>query len=109
VEDDESRRRFAYFRNEDGSQYGLSDGRWKLVLQDREGPAVRLFDLHADPGETRNVAGIETDRVVELRAALEAWRREALSVRPAMPPDTDLDERTLDQLEALGYVGGDGE
>jgi arylsulfatase A-like enzyme len=109
VAHDESPRRFAYFRNEDGTQYGLSDGRWKLVLHGRENPVARLFDLDADPGEVRDVAEIETDRVLELRAALEKWRSETLELRPDLPRDTDLDEQTLDQLEALGYVGGDRE
>lgn len=38
------------------------------------GPAVELFDVEADPGETRNLASAEPARVAALRDRLRTWR-----------------------------------
>ncbi|MBL9198998.1 MAG: hypothetical protein JNL39_00775, partial [Opitutaceae bacterium] len=44
--------------------------RWRLIV-DRAGGRVELFDLAADPQETRNVAAAQPDVVRELLARLE--------------------------------------
>ncbi|MBK8975704.1 MAG: sulfatase-like hydrolase/transferase [Planctomycetes bacterium] len=51
----------------------MSDGHWKLVVQD-DRPA--LFDLSADLGETNDVAARHPDRVAAMVAALAEWRRD---------------------------------
>jgi arylsulfatase A-like enzyme len=38
-----------------------------------------LFDLHADPGETRNIAATKPDRVAALAGELDRWREGALA------------------------------
>ncbi len=45
---------------------------------EQERPRVELYDLLADPGEMRNLAGVETcaDLRAQLDARLEAWMRE---------------------------------
>jgi hypothetical protein len=69
-----------------------------------------LFDLAADPGETRDVA---SERPADL--ARVAARLEEMSVAIGLPPlDTpllaegaaqpDVDEATRARLQALGYV-----
>jgi arylsulfatase A-like enzyme len=103
---DEPQRRFAYFRNEDGSQCGIQDGRWKLILNGAEQSEVSLFDTGSDPAEIVDLAKREPDRVRALRAELETWRTRSLAQRPQSQDRPDLDERTLQQLESLGYVGG---
>ncbi len=52
-------------------------GRHKLVHRLRSG-CEELYDLDADPGETRNLAAESTERVVALRALLERRRGSAL-------------------------------
>ncbi len=59
------------------SEAALLAGRWKLVRVFRppwQDPVDHLFDLAADPGETRDVAADHPDRVAELRARLAAFR-----------------------------------
>ena len=47
-------------------------GRWKLVDNDGK---LELFDIEADPGEKSNLAAREPDRVTQLKAAFDAWRK----------------------------------
>jgi hypothetical protein len=49
---------------------GLRDGRWKLIVDLGTGRA-RLFDVEADPGETRDLAVREAARVAVWRARIE--------------------------------------
>lgn len=49
---------------------------WKLVLQNGE---QRLYDVFADPTESRDVAAEHPERVASMAAAAEAWPRH---VRP---------------------------
>jgi arylsulfatase A-like enzyme len=52
----------------------IREGYWKLLVN-ADGTGAELYDLAADPNETRNRAGenaLETDR---LRAAVSKWRR----------------------------------
>lgn len=51
----------------------LIENRYKL-LTDLEAGEDLLFDLAADPGETKNLAAREPERVRTMRAALERWR-----------------------------------
>jgi uncharacterized sulfatase len=51
-------------------------GDWKLIVPDRRNVPdglIELFDLSHDPGETRNLAGEQPRRVVDLTARLDAW------------------------------------
>jgi arylsulfatase A-like enzyme len=62
----------------------------------------RLFDLAADPGETRDVARSHRRTVRELREQ----RRRILASRPApRPAPAAPDAATLERLRALGYLG----
>jgi len=70
---------------------------WKLV-------GARLFDLDADPLETRNLASVEGERLQDLNRAAEEW----LGLLP--PPAAervDLENSTREQLRALGYLSGE--
>jgi arylsulfatase A-like enzyme len=57
----------------------VRDGDWKLVLRGEEGPL--LFDLAADPAESRDLAGEQPERVAELLAKLAAWEAELAEPR----------------------------
>ena len=55
------------------------DGDWKLIqwysLEDESIVRVELFNLADDPGEHRDLAGKHPERVAELTAMLDAWKR----------------------------------
>lgn len=52
----------------------LRDGKWKLLTR-ADGSGAELYDLDADPGETRDLAGREPRRRVALWQRLQAWSR----------------------------------
>lgn len=64
-----------------------------------EAPEPELYDLAADPGETRNVLAGERRAYSELRQAMKAYDRR-LSAPAA------VDAETAAKLAALGYAGG---
>ena len=84
-----------------GEQKALVRWPHKLVLDVTTG-GTRLFDLEADPGETRDLAAehpaVRDRLAAELRATTEAAQRQA-TLQPAdFPPDT------IERLRELGYV-----
>jgi arylsulfatase A len=52
----------------------VRDGRWKLVEHYDDGK-VELFDLDADPEETRDVAAKQAARAAAMRTRLRDWRK----------------------------------
>lgn len=66
--------------------FALRDGRWKIVFgqgEDRVQPtegAGYLFDMHADPRETKNVWEEHPEVVARLTALMEAYRAKGRSV-----------------------------
>ena len=62
-------------------QEAVRSGRWKY-LRSRDGAGneatwtEHLFDLDEDPGERRNLAEEQPDRLLALREKLSAWKRE---------------------------------
>ncbi|MEZ5063385.1 MAG: sulfatase-like hydrolase/transferase [bacterium] len=77
------------------------DGRWKLI----EAPVPELYDLETDPGESRNLAVEQPDRVESLRADLHAFLARGGGLGSE---SMAVDEETRRRLDALGYVGGAG-
>jgi len=78
-------------------QTALVSGGLKLIAP--EAGARQLFDLDADPGEGRDLAG-EHARAAELGRELERW----LGSQPAAHPrPAPLDAATEERLRALGY------
>jgi len=79
---------------------GVQDGRTKLILA----PTPELYDVAADPGETRNLV-YERKKVYEdMRAAAESLIAGAGRNAFASGP-TKVDAATRERLAALGYVG----
>ncbi len=81
--------------------FAIRDDRFKLI----EGPFPELYDLAADPDESRNLAAEQPELVSRMRARIRSVRdaSDASSARAGaiMPDDDDLH-----RLEALGYVIG---
>jgi arylsulfatase A-like enzyme/Tfp pilus assembly protein PilF len=71
-------------------------------------PRAELYDLAQDPAEERNLHDEQLARAGELQAQLGELRRQIESDAPTLDSSPDLDERTLSQLQALGYVAGQG-
>ncbi|HEY7512299.1 MAG TPA: sulfatase, partial [Vicinamibacteria bacterium] len=78
----------------------LREGRWKYV----QAPRAELFDLAADPGESRNLAAAEPARAAAFQRALARLLAEERQVASAGGGSVPLD--LLEKLGALGYVGG---
>lgn len=68
-----------------------------------EAPTPEWFDLAADPGELRNLAATERDRVADARRDLVA-RVEGMGTPGEA--EAPASEERREQLASLGYVGG---
>jgi arylsulfatase A-like enzyme len=67
----------------------------------REGGRMRLFDLIEDPSETVDIAESRPAEVARLRKYLVEWRS---GLEPILPVGSELEEETLQDLKALGYL-----
>jgi choline-sulfatase len=76
------------------------DGRYKLV----RAPRPELYDVAADPGETRDLAASDPGRVAPMTAALDAELARMGERTSGRAPDPEAAER----LRALGYAQGPG-
>ena len=62
-----------FWRTGGGVQYAVREGRYKLY---RNQDGAQLYDLEADPGETRDVAADHKDVFERLERAREDWNKE---------------------------------
>ncbi len=76
--------------------FSAVDGRFHYI----ESPEPELYDLDADPRETRNLLTQERRAGFELRSYLADFPREL------EPPTEETNPETLAKLGALGYIGG---
>jgi choline-sulfatase len=75
----------------------LATSRWKLVSSSE----AELYDVDADPGETRNLAASTPGVVRQLTSALGNLEQSAgTATAPAVSPEA------AERLRSLGYVGG---
>lgn len=67
---------FPHYTNQGGRPAGaVRDGRWKFI-EFYDTHDVELYDLAADPGETRDRSGEEPTRIRRYQRALARWRKE---------------------------------
>ena len=76
-------------------------GRHKFI----RAPRSELYDVEADPGEMRNLAGAQPEVVARLSAALDT----VLSAAGEAQTRRAVDPETAERLRSLGYVQGVGE
>jgi arylsulfatase A-like enzyme len=95
----------------------VREGNYKFVFA-REGGAQRwvtgevgkpfaLFDLENDPGETENLVDSQPEVAERLFRALNEWYRQDFEVLVDVNADgeeREMDEKTREQLKALGYL-----
>lgn len=84
-------------------------GRDKLLSWPKKGRPPELYDMEADPSETQDRASRDQKRVRELLRILEKFSEHNDGLRQQMHSGAEtqnqqLDEETVEQLKALGYV-----
>lgn len=85
---------FPHYTNQGGRPGGaIRVGDWKLIeFYDAPGERPELYNLAADPGEQRNLAGEEMARVAELQQRLKAWivevKGQTNAPNPAFQPES---------------------
>ena len=79
---------------------GLVTEQWKFIQTTRP----ELYELPADPGETKNLADHDPGQVESLQRKLQQTLLE--QSRQLAESNLQLDEPTRRRLESLGYVGG---
>ncbi len=84
-------------------RYAVRTREWKLI-EATAPPAVELYDLASDPGETRNVAADNRRVVADLRQRLATWR-DAQQPVEAADVEVELSPEEVERLKALGYLG----
>ncbi len=84
----------------------IFDG-WKYIRCPKSGKE-ELYDLHADPGEKNNLEKMNPDIVVHARKLLKVHDSASLAVKSRYKihhvQQVEFDEKTLEQLRAIGYV-----
>ena len=74
-----------------------------LLILFFEDSRVELYNLAADIGETRDLAGLEPNRAADMRGRLEAWLRETGAQIPQPNPAYDP-KRELEPGKPSGPV-----
>lgn len=92
-------------------QRSIRNERWKLVhVRDPADRALmtgaewELYDVIADPGETRNLWNDAPAEAERLRAALADWVQRGPAQPPAPIRTVPIDRETEERLRSLGYV-----
>lgn len=86
--------------NDDGQVVAVRDSHWKYISVG--GGPEELYDLSADPRETKNLTEGEPGHRDQLRDMIP---RHLFNSQPAERPDADdVDEAVAQRLEKLGYM-----
>lgn len=80
----------------------VREGGWKYI----HAPQPELYNVSEDPGELNNLATSEPQRVERMRDHLYELIENAPVVVGAASAKREMSQSELEQLRALGYVGG---
>ena len=92
---------YAHLRLGEHHAESYFDGRWMLICSEAPEEKCRLYDLLEDPDEKRDVAATQPSRVDDLKKLMSTYRDSGKLLDAFQ---TDPDEETRKQLEALGYL-----
>lgn len=81
-------------------RHGVRFGGWKLITVEGESEG-QLFDLNADPGETKNLVDVDGAKRAEMEAMLIEWMAAAPLPEEKFP---DLGADEMENLRSLGYL-----
>ncbi len=90
-------------------QFASIRGNWKLIQIEpvNSGPRVHLFKLDEDPGEQRDLARPEIDRVRSFLQKLRVQRQANATLRPdAVAVQRDVPKDAASRFHGLGYAAG---
>jgi arylsulfatase A-like enzyme len=91
---------YPHYGNQGGSPCGaVRDGDWKLVEWYEDG-RLELYNLRTDLSETHDLARDEPERVKQLHARLDAWRKDVGAVMPTPNPHPRDPEAPLPKKKA---------
>lgn len=85
----------------DNRMRAVRTDRHKLIW--REGVGTELYDLEADPGETRDLGSADADLHDRLMEHLDAWQRRMPAPGAGGGP-RPVDRQSMEALRSLGYV-----
>jgi arylsulfatase A-like enzyme len=85
-----------------GELVSLRTAGFKYIAS-KGGDAQELYDLRADPGETRNLISERPTVAASFQSRLQAWRDALPDTATRKPATATIDEQTRKALEALGY------
>jgi arylsulfatase A-like enzyme len=77
-------------------------GDWKYIAA----PRPELYDVRADPGETRDLASAQPARAAELARQVDAISPAALPANLSAAASVKADSEAHARLQALGYAAG---
>lgn len=91
-----------YVPGDEGKWRMVRTGGWKLIrIPTQGGVSYELYDLDADPGETKNLVWERLDVVASLAPLIDDW---LASIEEEDGPAPVADEETMEGLRELGYI-----
>jgi arylsulfatase A-like enzyme len=89
----------------EGHWKSVREGHWKLIrIPAPDGDIHELYDLDADPGETRNLFRAEDPHGRALVRKLDAWLAGFRAAPKRSRASDAIDPATAERLRALGYM-----
>jgi arylsulfatase A-like enzyme len=93
-----------YFSGVKGKWKMITDGKYKLILIPHpENDIYELYNLEADPNETRNLINDEKEIADSLKQKLFAWMQKE-PIEKTQPFTQKEEEKVKERLRRLGYL-----